>query len=105
MNCFSARRQLMEIQPQLFHSQELTAGHTATVYALECSTDGTLMISGGRDRTVRLWSLNQGRGGWNPTEMETKHDEPIRCLAFSPDNNRIFSGGLGKKAFIDDAQT
>ena len=55
------------------------------------------LVSGGEDKTIRFWSLNQGRGGWDSTAMQTRHEERILCLAFSPDNQRIFSGGWDKK--------
>ena len=52
VNSSSARRQHIE-SSQLFRSQEL-AGHTDTVFALEFSDDGTHLVSGGADNTVRL---------------------------------------------------
>jgi len=101
-NSFTAQRQQME-SSQLFRYQELT-GHTEYIRAIEFSDDGTHLVSGGGDSTVRLWSLNQGRSGWNSTEMETKQTE-VMCLAFSPDSTRIFSGGWDKKVLIHDPNT
>ena len=37
--------------------------------------------------------------------METKHQDQVRCFAFSPDNNRIFSGSDDNKIFIHDTHT
>ena len=88
---------------QLFRYQELT-GHTDLIWAIEFSDDGAHLVSGGGDSTVRLWSLNQGRSGWNSTEMETKQTEVV-CLAFSPDSQRIFSGGYDEKVLIHDTYT
>ena len=81
-NSFSARRQQIE-SSQLFHYEELT-GHTDCIAAMEFYDDGTFLVSGGDDKTVRLWSLNQGHGERNSTQMETKHDGFVSCLAFSP---------------------
>ena len=101
-NSFTAQRQQME-SSQLFRYQELT-GHTDFIRAIEFSDDGTHLVSGGGDSTVRLWSLNQGRSGWNSTEMETKQTE-VMCLAISPDNRRIFSGDFDGKVLIHDTTT
>ena len=89
-NSFTAQRQQME-SSELFRYQELT-GHTHNIRAIEFSDDGAHLVSGGEDNTVRLWSHNQGRDGWNSTEIET-HELIVTCLAISPDNRRIFSGG------------
>ena len=36
------------------------AGHTAAVRAVAVSPDGRMLVSGGDDRTVRLWSIENG---------------------------------------------
>lgn len=102
-NCSSSRRQQIE-SSQLFRCREL-AGHTDAIITTELSVNGTLMISGGRDTTVLLWSINQGRSAWNSIAMETNHQSTVRCLAFSPDNMRIFSGGDDGKILIHDTQS
>ena len=73
---------------------------------MDFSFDGTLLISGGADKTIRVWSLNQGRnGGWSSTVMATRHERTVSRLAFSPDKTRIFSGGCDGKIFIHSACT
>ena len=100
-NSFTAQRQQME-SSQLFRYQELT-GHTDDIRAIEFSDDGTHLVSGGGDSTVRLWSHDEGRDGWNSIGMEKKHQ--AISLAISPDNRRIFSGGYDKKVLIHDTTT
>ena len=102
-NCASAHHQQIE-SSQLFRYQELS-GHTASIFSMEFSDDGTLLISGGGDQTVRLWSIDQDLVEWNSTAMETKHDNSVVCLAFSPDNQRIFSGGMDKGVLIHDTRS
>ena len=102
-HCVAAHRQQIEAS-QLFRCRDLT-GHSRFIGTIEFSDDGELLISGGGDKTVRLWSLNQGRDGGISTVMETKHQDQVRCLALSPDNNRIFSGACDRNVFIHDTQT
>ena len=100
-NCFSARRQQIK-SLQMFRSRELT-GHFGAIYSMEFSDDGTFLVSGGDDKTVLVWSLDQG--GWISTEMKAKHENEVMCLAISPDNRRIFSGGYDKKVLVHDTNT
>ena len=103
VNCFSARRRQVE-SSQLFRCRELT-GHTGDIFSMKFSDDGSLLVSGGLDKTVRLWSLNQSQNEWNLTVMETKHETNVSCLSFSPDNRCIFSGSADKKVLIHDTNT
>ena len=87
-------------------------GHSRVVNALEFSDDGTLLASGGFDKIVRLWPISrQGEAGRGrnsiiaPIEMETRHASNVNCLAFAPDNRRLFSGGTGGKIFIHAVET
>lgn len=101
-NCLAANLKKIEASP-LFRCQKLL-GHTKFIETVEFSEDGTLLISGGQDEIVRLWSLN-GEGGGKSIEMETKQEGYVLSLAFSSDNNRIFSGGRFSKVFVHDTQT
>ena len=103
VNCTAARLQNFE-QSQLFRCRELE-GHSGYINAVEFSEDGTLLISGGADKSIRLWSVNQSLTRGISSIMETKHQSPVTSLAFSPDNKRIFSGGNDSKIFIHDART
>jgi WD40 repeat protein len=69
-----------------------------------------LFVSGGNDGRLLLWPTNKAVDEkWtpNPTEMNTKLEdsEVVLCLAASPDNKRIFSGGSDDNLTIHDANT
>ena len=60
-NCFSAERPKIE-SSELFCYQELT-GHTDSIGSIEFSENGTHLISGSDDKTVRLWSIKVATNG------------------------------------------
>jgi len=106
-NCFAAAASRR--QSRFFQCRDIV-GHTEGILAMEFSTDGSFIVSGCGDKTVRLWSLCNV-----PTEetqatavhqtMRTKHKFRVHCVAISPDSCRIFSGGMDSKIFVHDALT
>lgn len=80
--------------------------HYGCVNAIEFSNDGELLISGGDDRRVLLWSiLNTIHGEGSPVSMRTNHLSNIFCLDFDSKNSRIFSGGNDDQLLVHDIQT
>jgi serine/threonine protein kinase len=64
-------------------------GHDGPVLCCAISADGRLLVSGGADRTVRVWSTEEG------TTVTTfpGHTGPVRAVAIDPGCQAIFSGG------------
>lgn len=62
-------------------------GHTGEVTAIAFSPDGKQLVTGGADRTVRLWDADTGR------ELKTLsgHKNAIADVQFSPDGKHIAS--------------
>jgi guanine nucleotide-binding protein subunit beta-2-like 1 protein len=56
-------------------------GHTAPVYCVTVSPDGSLCASGGKDSTAMLWDVVDGKHLYS---LDTT--SPINCLSFSPKN-------------------
>jgi eukaryotic-like serine/threonine-protein kinase len=65
-------------------------GHTGWVQAVAFAPDGKRVLSGGADRTVRLWSVPGGR----LLRTLTGHEHAVQSVAFLPDDRRAASGGL-----------
>ena len=69
---------------------ELT-GHEGAVFAAALSADGRFALSGGYDRTVRFWRLDDG-----PTpkrEVVGEHDGPGWAVACNGEGTEVLSGG------------
>ncbi|EIN04856.1 hypothetical protein PUNSTDRAFT_37485, partial [Punctularia strigosozonata HHB-11173 SS5] len=64
-------------------------GHTHAVLSVAFSRDGSRIVSGSQDHTVRLWNLSSGEQIGDPYRG---HTDDVRCVAFSPDNRRVVSG-------------
>ncbi|MBI2298738.1 MAG: WD40 repeat domain-containing protein, partial [Armatimonadetes bacterium] len=88
----SAREAISAARERLVPPIELAtlSGHTSFVRALAVSSDGRVLASGSDDRTVRLWSLPEGR------ELATLqgHSGWVYALALSPDG-RVLASGSG----------
>ena len=76
------------------------AGHMGNVRSLAFSQDGTLLVSGSEDQTVKLWDIQTG-GLIKPLS----YTEWIYSVAISPDNATIVSGGYDGTVYIWDVQT
>ncbi|KAF5342529.1 hypothetical protein D9611_002042 [Ephemerocybe angulata] len=73
-------------------------GHTAEVYLAAFSWDGTKIVSGSADHTVRVWDALTGEG---KTVLEG-HSAHVMSVAFSPDGKDIVSGSLDKTVRVWD---
>ena len=64
------------------------AGHTDLVLAVAFSPNGKLLVSGGSDKTVRLWEVETGK----LRRTREEHTTPVNTVAFSPNGKRFWSG-------------
>ncbi len=68
-------------------------GHRGTVYAVALTSDGRFAVSGGEDRTLRLWDLESGRCLKTFSNADGDGPEgPILKLVLSPDGQHAVSG-------------
>ncbi len=62
-------------------------GHSETVTALALSPDGKTLVTGSRDKSIRVWDLNTTK----VIRMLQGHTEEITSLAFSRDGTQLAS--------------
>jgi WD40 repeat protein len=67
-------------------------GHEAPVWAVAFSPDGNQIVSGGKDRTLRLWDGNTGKA------TKTLQGYTGEALAYSPDGKYIIGDGYRRDA-------
>ena len=81
------------------HLQGSLTGHEGAVLQVKWTPDGSYCLSGGADKSVRLWNPH--------TRQEIKaftqvHNQDVTCLATFKDNSQFFSAGGDKTAFLWD---
>ena len=63
-------------------------GHSDYVLSVAYSLDGTKIISGSDDKTIKIWDANTGEC----LKTLEGHSSNVQSVAYSPDGTKIISG-------------
>ena len=80
--------------------QHVLREHTLAVKSMKWTSDGSTLISGGRDRRILFWDT----GSWQPRLDFVAHDT-VHHLSLSADGRWLASGGDGGETKVWDANT
>ncbi|KAF7968096.1 hypothetical protein HWV62_31995 [Athelia sp. TMB] len=81
---------------------QMLYGHEDTVNSVSFSPDGSRIVSGSSDKTVRVWDLVTGQQALSPLEG---HQDKVWSVSFSPDGSRIVSGSEDQTVRVWDGVT
>jgi serine/threonine-protein kinase len=85
------------------HSLSVLQGHSDAVTSVSWSPDGTLLASGSRDKTAKVWQISSGQN----TATYRGHAAAVQSVAWRPVNSRVqllASGGDDETLQIWDSQ-
>ncbi|KIM74301.1 hypothetical protein PILCRDRAFT_14564 [Piloderma croceum F 1598] len=68
-------------------------GHNSSILSVAFSPDGSKIISGSVDKTIRIWDVSTGV---KMLPLLQGHNEAVYSVAFSPDGSKIVSGSVDK---------
>jgi WD40 repeat protein len=76
--------------------ERLLLGHEGAIHGLALLPDGSALLSGGVDKSIRLWSLNDGK------ELRTYAGSTaaVTSVAVTPDGQKIIAGSEDKFARV-----
>jgi len=77
-------------------------GHGDWIRSVAFSPDGSKIISGSDDKTIRVWDASTGVEILPPLRG---HDSDINSVAFSPDGSKIISGSDDRTIRVWDVST
>jgi WD40 repeat protein len=76
-------------------------GHDDSVTSVAFSADSQRVVSGSRDKTVKIWDMATGAC----VQMLKGHNDSVNLVAFSADSQQVASGSSGRKVKIWDMAT
>ncbi|KAF5329148.1 hypothetical protein D9611_013185 [Ephemerocybe angulata] len=77
----------------------ILSGHTGQITSVAFSWDGTKIVSGAGDKTVRVWDVLTG----GVRTVLKGHNEIVSSVAFSPDGRDVVSGSFDNTVRVWDA--
>src|SRR3989338_6835087 len=73
------------------HEKFQLIGHTKWVYSTSFNNDGSLLASGGNDKTIQIWDTKLYKQYCDPL---VGHTDTVNLILFSKDDTKIISGSF-----------
>ena len=86
---------LKVFNPSLELDQTLEA-HENSASCVTVSPTGSILVSGGYDKKVIIWSESGKGGKWARVQVLEDHTSPIHTVCFSPDDEQLATGSWDK---------
>jgi len=67
--------------------------HTKEINTMAIGSSGKWLLSGSRDKTIRVWSIKKKK--LKPRKIFTRHNSEVNCIVILPDSKRAVSGDTG----------
>ena len=99
---FHTSPKLVKQPNNIWDPRLLTLNNKAEVKSVAFSPDGTKIVSGSWDNTLRVWDAETGLSILGPLLGHTSH---VNSVAFSPDGTKIVSGSWDNTLRAWDAET
>ena len=80
----------------LYRCVKVLRGHTYCVYSIHFHPNGTRLVSGSSDETVRIWNMDETSEKFGTHSTLTGHNYSVRCVYYSPNGKYIASGSCDK---------
>jgi WD40 repeat protein len=90
-------------RPAVDHPKPLRVirGHSSQINSVAFSPDGTRLVTGSEDKTIRVWDFATGE----ELHRFVGHTRPVNEVAFSPDGHLVASGSTDATARVWDTRT
>jgi len=82
-------------------TKTILRGHLGAVQSVSFSPDGKLLVSGGADKTVKIWDVANGK----ILRSMRGHDKSVTSVFFSPDGKYVMSGSADKTVKVWNVDT
>ena len=74
--------------PELIPEERILSGHSDTLWGVAVSKNKNKIVSGGMDKTVKIWNANTG----DVLCTLSGHDDYVTAVAMSEDDMTVISG-------------
>src|SRR5262245_58909259 len=79
-------------QPAPLPAVRKLEGHTGSVMSVTFSRDGAILVSGSRDKSIRVWDAKTAK----QQRVLKEHTADVYSVAFAPDGKTLASGSADK---------